>query len=92
MALSVESVAELFGKKCVKAVANVKKLTQKKLQDPSSVFELDASGALTDAVKGDFGPLQAFAQGYIEQNSTALVLAGFSALQSHVRSWIAAMP
>ena len=75
MAISPTSAAKHFIEKCKKNIIDVATYVQQKLQDPASLVDFEASGALVDAVQGNLGPLKNYAENYITNNAQALTIA-----------------
>jgi hypothetical protein len=68
------SVALYFLEKCKKKMEENIALIQKKLADPSSILNVEVSGALVDAASGGLGGLADFATDYLEQNADVLLM------------------
>jgi hypothetical protein len=68
------SAAAYFIEKCVKKTQESISFAIQKLSDPASMVQVDASSALKEASKGNFGPLADSAGDYLSQNADALLL------------------
>jgi len=68
------SAAKYFIKECIKKTEDNISLTISRLSDPASLVQIDASSALKEAAKGNFGPLAGAAGDYLEQNADSLLL------------------
>jgi len=60
--------------KCAKKVEENVSLILQKLSDPSSIVNINASGALADAAKGGMGSLYSFGKSYVAKNADAIIL------------------
>jgi hypothetical protein len=78
------SVADYFLKKCADATNENIKLLEEKLADPSSIVDVEVSGALADA--SSLGDLASIAGDYLENNAGGLMVAalGVAGLQNSV--------
>lgn len=68
------SAAVYFIQTCARKIKENIALTISQLSDPASLVQIDASSALKDAAKGNFGPLASAAGDYLEKNSDDLLL------------------
>jgi len=68
------SLAAYFVQKCAKNLEENVRLVVLQLSDPMSLIHVDVSGVLADAASGNFGPLQDYAQNYLEENAAELLL------------------
>jgi len=76
---NIANVAELFAKKCIDNMNEVLVLVQKKIQDPGSIIQFQASGALVDAAMGNLGSLRSYGEQYVKNNAEALTIAALQA-------------
>lgn len=72
-------IAYYLFEKCKQKLKENVGLVWKKLSDPASMIDFQASGALADAASGGLSGLAAFAEDYLRNNSDALLMSALEA-------------